>query len=91
MLVTLGEKERAKEWALRARLVDPENVNLHYNLACAMASMGDLELTLQTLQGIAARLSPGMMSWMDTDPDFDALRGEPRFKSLMNELKARLG
>jgi adenylate cyclase len=91
MLVTLGEKERAKEWALRARLVDPENVNLHYNLACAMASMGDLELTLETLGGISARLSPGMMSWMDTDPDFDALRGQPRFKALMSEIKARLG
>jgi adenylate cyclase len=91
MLVTLGEKERAKEWALRARLVDPENVNLHYNLACAMASMGDLELTLETLGGISARLSPGMMSWMDTDPDFDALRGQPRFAALMSEIKARFG
>ena len=90
MLVTLGEKERAREWAARARLVDPENVNLHYNLACAMASMGDLELTLETLQGIAARLSPGMMSWMDTDPDFDAMRGQPRFNALMTEIRARL-
>ncbi len=90
MLVTLGEKERAKEWAARARLVDPENVNLHYNLACAMASMGDLDMTLSTLRGIGERVSPGMLSWMDTDPDFDAMRGEPRFIALMGEIKARL-
>ncbi len=40
MLADLGEKERAREWATRARLVDPEAVNLQYNLACAMSVTG---------------------------------------------------
>jgi adenylate cyclase len=89
MLVTLGEKERAKEWATRARLVDPDNTNLHYNLACAMSSLGEVDLTLETLTGIAPKLTPSMMSWMEADPDFDPIREEPRFNAMMEEVRAR--
>src|SRR5438552_8239900 len=35
-LAALGEVERAKEWAERALLLDPDNLNLHYNLACTL-------------------------------------------------------
>ena len=89
MLAFLGEKERAREWAARARLVDPENVNLHYNLACAMSSLGDVELTLDALTSIVERLTPGMLSWMEADTDFDPIRAEPAFQALMQTLKAR--
>jgi len=89
MLATLGEKERAKEWATRARLVDPENVNLHYNLACAMSSLGEIEVTLETLVSIAPRLSPGMTSWLETDADLDPIREEPRYKAMIEQVKAR--
>ena len=90
MLATLEEKERAKEWATRARLVDPENVNLHYNLACAMSSLGEIDLTIETLASIAPRLSKGMMSWMESDTDFDSIREKPRFKAMMEQVKSRL-
>jgi adenylate cyclase len=89
MLADLGEKERAKEWAIRARLVDPENINLHYNLACAMVSLGDFDMTMETLSGVAAKVSPGMLSWMEADNDFDPIREEPRFKSIIEQVKAR--
>ena len=89
MLATLGEKERAREWATRARLVDPEAVNLQYNLACAMSSLGEIDLTLETLDGIAPRLSPGMVSWLEADTDLDPIRGEPRFSAMMKQVKAR--
>jgi adenylate cyclase len=90
MLAFLDEKERAREWATRARLVDPANVNLHYNLACAMSSLGDVEVTLDTLTAIAGRLTPGMLSWMETDTDFDPIRAEPKFQALMRNFKERL-
>ena len=90
LLAALGEKERAKEWATRARLVDPENANLHYNLACAMSSLGEFDLMLETLGGIASRLSPGMLSWMDADTDFDPIRNDPRFKALIEKVRTRL-
>lgn len=90
MLVTLNERERAMEWTTRARLVDPENVNLHYNLACAMSVMGETEEALKTLEGVALRISPGMLSWIDADSDLDAVRNEPRFVAMMAEARARL-
>ena len=37
-LAALGESERAKEWAERALLLDPDNVNLRYNFACMLIS-----------------------------------------------------
>lgn len=89
MLAMLDEKERAREWAIRARLVDPENVNLHYNLACAMCLLGEVDLTLETLEGMAPRLSSGMLSWMEADPDLDSIRENARFRSLMERVKAR--
>jgi TolB-like protein/Tfp pilus assembly protein PilF len=90
MLADLNERERAKEWAIRARLVDPENLNIQYNLACAMASLKEIDLALEMLAGIAAKLSPGMLSWMETDSDFDPIREDPRFKELMQQIKERL-
>ena len=89
MLAELKESERAKEWVTRARLVDPDNVNLHYNLACAMSSLGEVDLTLETLASVASKLSPGMLSWLEADTDFDPVREEPRFKAMMNQVKAR--
>jgi adenylate cyclase len=90
MLSELKEKERAKEWVTRARLVDPDNINLHYNLACAMASLGEADLAMDTLGDVATKLSPGMLSWMEADLDFDPIRDEPRFKAMMNQVRARL-
>jgi adenylate cyclase len=89
MLAMLNEKERAREWAIRARLVDPDNVNLHYNLACGMCVLGDIDLALETLEGMTPRLSSGMLSWMEADPDLDALRETARFQSLVEKVKAR--
>ena len=90
MLAELKETERTREWVTRARLVDPDNVNLHYNLACALSILGELEMTLQTLAGISSRFSPGMLSWLEADSDFDPMREDPRFKALIAQVKARL-
>ena len=90
MLADLNERERAKEWAIRARLVDPENLNIQYNLACAMSALKESDLTLEMLADIAPKLSPGMLSWMEADSDFDPIREDPRFKKLMQQATERL-
>jgi hypothetical protein len=56
-----------------------------------MACLGEIDVTLETLTGIAPRLSPGMLSWMESDTDFDTIREEPRFKALIEQAKTRLG
>ncbi|MEY2853193.1 MAG: hypothetical protein RL030_325 [Pseudomonadota bacterium] len=90
MLADLGENERAREWATRARLVDPEAVNLQYNLACAMSALQEADLAMEALDGISMKLSPGMVTWLEADTDLDPIREDPRFKAMMEGVKARL-
>lgn len=90
ILVTLGEKERAMEWATRARLIDPDNANLQYNLACAMSLLGEHDQALTILQGVADRSSMGMLSWIETDSDLDAIRSHPRYGGMIERARLRL-
>ena len=48
-LVALGEVERAKEWTERAMLLDPDNINLRYNLGCNMVSLGEFDMAIELL------------------------------------------
>jgi adenylate cyclase len=90
MLADLGERERAREWAARARLVEPEAVNLQYNLACAMSALQETDLAIEALSGISLKLSAGMVTWLEADTDLDPIRDDARFKSLMERVKARI-
>ena len=90
MLVTLGQKERAMEWATRARLIDPDNANLQYNLACAMSLLGEQARALDILDGVASRSSQGMLSWIETDSDLDPIRPDPRYDAMIARARARL-
>ncbi|GAB3368028.1 adenylate/guanylate cyclase domain-containing protein [Lysobacter rhizosphaerae] len=90
ILVTLGQKERAMEWATRARLIDPDNANLQYNLACAMSLLGEHDEALNILQGVADRSSLGMLSWIETDSDLDGIRSYPRYAGMIEGARLRL-
>jgi len=89
-LSVLGQRERAVEWATRARLIDPDNSNLHYNLACAMSTLGEHDRALTILEGIAEKASQGMISWIEADSDFDPIRSDPRFDAMVAGAKERL-
>jgi adenylate cyclase len=88
-LIDLGEIDRAKEWAKRAVLFDPDNVRLHYNLACGMAKI-DPDATCELLEGIAPSISAGWVKWMDVDNSLDPIRENPRFKSIRAAILERL-
>ncbi|WP_052633582.1 TIR domain-containing protein [Pseudoxanthomonas suwonensis] len=90
MLVALGERERAMEWATRARLIDPDNANLLYNLACGMSLLGERGRALDILEGVAERSSLGMLSWIETDSDLDAIRDDPRYRVMIDRARQRL-
>ncbi len=51
-LVALHEVDRAKEWTARARLLDPDNTNLNFNLACNMVTLGEFDTALELLAPI---------------------------------------
>ena len=90
-LAVLGEVERAKEWAERAILLDPDNVNLRYNLACSLITdLHDYEAALDTLGPRFETMSIEVLNWVKSDPDLDPIRDHPRFKAMLEAAEARL-
>jgi adenylate cyclase len=92
-LILIDEVERAKDWLQRALLLDPDNLMVRYNVACGLTFRNsDLEGAIELLAPYFERIdSPGNILHAEIDPDMDALREDPRFKSMMAEAKQRLG
>ncbi len=90
-LAALGEAERAKEWAERALLLDPDNVNLRYNFACTLITdLHDVDAALDMLGPRFEAMSIEVLNWVRTDPDLDPVREHPRFKAMLAAAEARL-
>ena len=90
-LAVLGEAERAKEWAERAILLDPDNVNLRYNFACSLiVDLHDYEAALDMLGPRFETMGIEVLNWVKSDPDLDRIRDDPRFKTMLAAAEARL-
>ena len=90
-LAALGERERAKDWMNRALLIDPDNLTMRYNFACALAtSLADPDAALDMLGPALERDPGGNLDTAKIDPDFDGLRDDPRFQAMIAEAEARL-
>ena len=90
-LAALGEGERAKEWMSRAMLIDPDNFNARYNFACALAAqLKDNEGALEWLRPVFATITASALRHVRIDPDFANIRGDPRFKAMVEAAEARV-
>jgi adenylate cyclase len=90
-LAVLGLGERAKEWMARALLIDPENLMMRYNFACALiAYLNDADAALEMLATVMAKDPGTHVRGAQTDPDFDALRNDPRFQAMLAAAEGRL-
>ncbi len=90
-LAALGETERAKERMERALLIEPDSVNRRYNFACSLTLfLNDKEAALDVLEPAAAKMGRAYLNYAKTDPDLDALRGEPRYQAMMAAAEARV-
>jgi adenylate cyclase len=90
-LVTLGQVERAKEWINRALLIDPDNMNMRYNFACALGAFAnEVDSALDLLGPAFERIPIGFLNHAKVDPDLDPLRDNPRFKAMIAAAEARL-
>jgi adenylate cyclase len=89
-LARLGEAERTKQWAVRVKAVDPDDPSIDYNIACALALLGETEAAIDTLEACLPRVDPLTFSvWIEQDNDLDALRDIPRFQRLVRDIDAR--
>jgi len=86
----LGIPGKARELAERALLARPNEFGTAYNLACAAAVMGDNDRALELLNQ-AVNFGRGNLGWIEHDPDFDTLRGDPRFETIVNRVRAASG
>ena len=90
-VAALGEANRAKVLAQRAVLTDPDNFSMRYNIACALIiQLRELELALALLGPVFESCPKELLNWTKSDPDFDPIREDPRFKTMLTVAEARL-
>jgi adenylate cyclase len=92
-LAVLGQHDRARDWIDRALLLEPDNISMRYNLACALVvDIKDHDAAIELLGPYFERVvSPTQIKHMDADPDLNPVRDDPRFKEMLSSAKQRLG
>jgi adenylate cyclase len=92
-LAALGDKDRAREWMRRALVLDPDNLVMRYNTACSiLRRFSDPAEALKTLEPFFDKVTSTSWIWhAEADPDFDLIREDPRFKTMLSAAKKRLG
>jgi adenylate cyclase len=91
-LAKLGAIERAKEWAERAVLLDPDNMNMRYNIACSVVTdLKEPDTAIAMLGPYLARVGREGLQWLMSDPDLDPIRKDPRYLEMVSGAEERLG
>ena len=90
-LAALGESERAKARMNRALLIDPDNMDMRYNFACTLNTyLNDKDAALGMLGGLFGAISPHLLRYLKSDPDFKSLHDDSRYQAMVVAAEARL-
>jgi adenylate cyclase len=60
-----------------------DNRRMHYNLACAMATVNDVDMAAELIEPLIDKVNDGFLRWMQADNRLDAIRQHPRFAAVM--------
>jgi adenylate cyclase len=92
-IAAFGDRERARDWTRRALLLDPDNLNMRYNLACTLIrQLDDCEQAVEVFAPFFERLnSTTLLRHLEVDPDLHPIRDDPRFQQMLTAAKNRLG
>ena len=85
-LKQLGKHERAERWIGTALTIDPTDSVVLYNVGCFYALDGQVNKALNCLES-AVLHGAISHSWMEHDNDLAAIREEPRFQTLLENLQ----
>ena len=84
-LATVGERDKAIEWANLALRSSEDEPMVFYNAACTFAVLDERERAIELLER-AVKLGWGDRAWMQNDSDLVSLRDRPRFQALLKSL-----
>jgi len=91
-LATLGNMDRARDWIERCLLVDPENLQMRYNLAWGINKvLGDPKGAVDMLAPVLANAGANIIRLAANDPNLDNLRDDPVFAKMILAAKERVG
>ncbi|HUL72618.1 MAG TPA: winged helix-turn-helix domain-containing protein [Vicinamibacterales bacterium] len=85
-LLEEGQAERAVAWSERALELYPDDMSALGNGACLQAKLGHADRAIALLERVSA-LGWGQRDWLERDPDYENLRGDPRFRKLLTTFK----
>jgi Predicted integral membrane protein len=87
-LVTVGDHDRAREWASRALSIDPDDVLTQYNVACVYSLLGDIEPAFDLLDRLLPNAGHELKhGWIKHDSDLDPLRNHPRYQKILEVIE----
>lgn len=81
----LGDVEKSRETFRAAIAAHPDAWQGPFNWACIEARQGDREVALEQLERAAALDPEAVRKWAREDPDFDPIRGDPRFLAVAGQ------
>jgi adenylate cyclase len=91
-LASLGQVDRAQDWMERCLLVDPDNLQMRYNLAWGVNKVfGDPQRAIDMLEPVMTHAGANIIRLAANDPNLDNLRGDARFEAMMQHAKERVG
>jgi hypothetical protein len=80
-----GNRERALEWATRARAGNESDSMVLYNVACVYSLGGIVDEAISCLESAIAN-GFGHREWLLNDADLAAVREDSRFKGILQKL-----